>query len=477
MATTTTDARTEAFAADLAHDPRTMLNYPPEVVHALPPAELDPARLELVRARVAKAVSDIPLIGQLAQLNAITEIADFDGLVPLLYTHETYKSYPQAWLERADFRKLTRWLGKLCAADLSSVDASGCGLIEEWMATLLDQSEIDIQISASGDGKGAFMPRSKAEWALLQRINMWGLLNARGADGADIGLKPGVDRVPLIYLGARRGARSMSRFLDYYEEMFGEGLVDTLMEYADSDLLSLAGRIREASKKGEAGLVQIKDELLARKDEIARLNADKPKRMEALMQRLLNDYRGKRIVVQGTMQLVYDLAMRFREMGVNAAYTPDSLFICGSGFVGGAEPPNWKQEVAQILGVPEAAIRIGYGMQEALWAAHMCEHGKFHLPPTIVPFVLDENDDHPLPREGRQTGRFAFFDLLPDTAWGGFATGDRVTLTWDEPCGCGRKSGYLDSPIRRIETIQDDKITCAGTAGALEEATDFLLNS
>lgn len=462
------------FKDAFAKNPRCVLDYSPDSLDAIAPGELDDIHLELARARFAGARERIAFIRQLAEINKIDRIDAFADLVPLFYTHEVFKSYPQSWLENGDFAKLTRWLGKLCAADLGHVDASDCALIEDWMKALIDQSEIDVQISTSADGKAAFMPRSHDEWALLQRMNLKGLKWAKNAQGEVTGLEPGVDRVPLIYLGARRGARSMSRFLDLYEETYGEGLVDTLFEYSDSDLLSLAGRIREASRKGEA--VQIKPELLARKDDIARINADKPKRMEALMQRMLNEYKGQRIFCFGTMQLVYDLAMRFREMGVTGAYASDSLFMCGSGFANGVEPPDWKREVVEILGVPDSAIRVGYSMQEALWSMNKCDHDKFHMPATIIPYVLDENDK-PLPREGRQTGRFAFFDLLPETAWGGFATGDKVTATWDQPCGCGRKSAYLDSPITRIVTTQEDKITCAGTAGALEEATDFLLNS
>ena len=464
----------DTFKAEFAADPRCVLEYSQEALDAIAPGELDDVHLDIAARKFEAAKAGIPFIKQLATINNVGAIASFDDLVPLFYTHEAFKSYPQSWLESGDFGKLTRWLGKLCAADLTGVDTSDCNLIEEWMKALIDQSPIDVQISTSADGKAAFMPRSQDEWALLNQMNLKNLRAARNAQGEVIGLEPGVDRVPLIYLGARRGARSMSRYLDLYEETYGAGLVDTMFEYSDSDLLSLAGRIREASKKGEA--VQINPELLARKDEIARINAEQPKRMEALMQRLLNDYRGQRIFCFGTMQLVYDLAMRFKEMGVTAAYSPDSLFMCGSGFANGVEPPNWKQEVEEVLGLPESAIRVGYSMQEALWSMQKCDHEKFHVPATIISYVLDEQDK-PLPRKGRQTGRFAFFDLLPETSWGGFATGDRVTMNWDEPCGCGRRSAYLDSPITRIVNTQEDKITCAGTAGALEEATDFLLKS
>jgi hypothetical protein len=464
------------FKTNFAHDPRCIVDYPAEVGSSVEPTELDAVRLTLAQRKFATGMNSIGMVRLLADRNGITAIETVDDLVPLLYDHQTFTSYPQSWLETNDFKRLTKWLQTLCAADLLTVDTTGCALIEDWMTTLLDQSTIDLQITASADGKAAFLPRSRNEWHFLHRLNLWNLQTTEGLDGKAIGLRPGTDRVPLIYLGARRGARSMSRFLDFYEASFGTGLVDTMLAHNDSDLLSLAGRIRAASKKGDAGLLQIKPELLARKNEIARLNDEAPKHREALVQRLTHDYRNQRIICYGTMQEIYNLAIRFRELGVTGAYSPDSLFICGSGFVDGSEPPNWEHDVSEALGVPESSIRIGYSMQEALWTMHMCSARHFHVPVTIVPYVLDETTDAPLPRTGHQTGRFAFFDLATDTSWGGYLTGDHVTITWDQPCSCGRKGAFLDSPIRKISDTQNDKVSCAGTAGALEEATDFLLN-
>jgi hypothetical protein len=465
-----------AFKDRFAEDPLCILDYPAAFIETIDPADLADAQLAIAQRKFAAAVEHIEMVRQLADRNEVKAITEFDDLIPVSYNHETFKSYPQSWLEAGDFKRLTRWLGKLCAADVSQVDASSCELIEDWMTVLKAQSSIDLQISAGADGKSAFMPRSHEEWALLQRLSLWGLQTAKDANGQSLAMRPGVDRVPLIYLGARRGARSMSRFLDFYEETFGEGLVDTLTEYNDSDLLSLAGRIKEASKKGEAGQVQINPQLLAQKDKIALINMDQPQRMEALMDRLLNDYRGKRIICQGTMQMFYDLAMRFRERGVKGAYTADSVFLSGSGFANGVEPPNWRADVAETFGIPETSVRMGYGMQEALWSAPLCSHDKYHLPLTMIPFVLDEINDQPLPRTGRQEGRFAFFNLLAGASWGGYMTGDHVTMTWDT-CGCGRKGPHLDRAISKITDKQGDKVSCAGTADALEEATEFLLKS
>lgn len=84
-------------------------------------------------------------------------------------------------------------------------------------------------------------------------------------------------------------------------------------------------------------------------------------------------------------------------------------------------------------------------MQEGLWAMALCRHGKYHVPPTLIPYVLDEENDRPLPRIGRQTGRFAFFDLLPETSWGGYITSDHVTITWDSPA---RAAGAAHTSMR-----------------------------
>jgi hypothetical protein len=467
-----------AYRKRLAEAPKSFLDYPVDVVFSLDPAELDAIRLSLAKRRFSAAKNNIEMVRRLADQNQISSIDGFNDLLPLLYTQETFKSYPQSWLETGDFKRLTRWMGKLCAVDLSGVDTSSCELIEDWIKALAQRSTIDLLISAGAHGKAAFLPRSRDEWMTFECCRFWNYQSAMtGPNGESLALRPGIDKVPMIHPGARGGARSSGRFFDFYEKTFGPGLVDAPLGYNDSDLLSLAGRIREASKKGETGSLQINPKLLARKDEIARINAENPQRIEALMKRLTTDYRNRRILFNGSMQMLYDLAMRLRDQGIKAAYTPDSFFFCGGGFATGQAPPNWQQEVAEALGVPESSIIVGYGMMEALCGMQLCSHEKYHVPVSMIPFVLDESNDQPLPRTGRQTGRLAFLDLLPETSWGGYVSSDHITITWDKPCGCGHKGSYFDAAISKVIERQDDKIGCAGTANALDDATDFLLKA
>jgi hypothetical protein len=96
-----------------------------------------------------------------------------------------------------------------------------------------------------------------------------------------------------------------------------------------------------------------------------------------------------------------------------------------------------------------------------------------------IPFLLDPASGVQLPRSGTHTGRFGAFDLNARTYWGGFLTGDEVTLCWGDrhACPCGRIGPYLHRTIRRYTEKEggDDKITCAGSPLAHDAALDFLL--
>lgn len=466
--------KSEEFKEKFSADPLNFLNFEKEIVFSLDPIDLDMIRLSLAQRKFSAAKESIAMVGRMAVQNNISEIDNFNDLLPLCYNQETYKGYPQSWLESGDFTRMTKWLSKLCAADLSRVDASSCELIEDWMRVLKEQSDVDLMMSAGAEGKASFLPRTRQEWDMLMEITYSGFSMCDGPNGESIALRPGIDRVPLVYPGARRGARSW-RFMDFYEDKFGEGLVDAPLGYVDSDLVSLAGRIREASRKGEAGSLQINPKLLERKADVARSNAELPKQFMGLMDRMMNKYRGERIIFYGSMKIIYNLAQKFREQGVKGAYSPDSFIICGGGFDGEKVPLNWKKEVTDALGLYDGQLRVGYGMQEGLWAMEACEYDKYHVPTTIIPFVLDEDSDEPLPRTGCQTGRYAFFDLLPVTSWGGYITSDQVTMTFDQPCACGQKGVYIETTINKVLSRTDDKIGCAGTSSAVEEATEFLL--
>jgi hypothetical protein len=140
-------------------------------------------------------------------------------------------------------------------------------------------------------------------------------------------------------------------------------------------------------------------------------------------------------------------------------------------------PEGYRELIVQFIGI-DRYPRLGYGMTEMVNATHRaCPLDHYHFRPNIVPFIIDPQTGEQLPRQGTQTGRFGFVDLAIKTHWGGFLTGDEVTLSFgDTPCPCGRTGAHVDPVIRRYSEAEggDDKITCAGAPDAHNRALDFI---
>jgi hypothetical protein len=93
--------------------------------------------------------------------------------------------------------------------------------------------------------------------------------------------------------------------------------------------------------------------------------------------------------------------------------------------------------------------------------------GRYHLPPWVVPLILNKEGDELLPiTAGEYEGRAAFFDLSIDGRWGGVISGDKVSIDFS-PCACGNKGPSIrDTIVRYADLEGDDKIGCAGTVDA-----------
>jgi hypothetical protein len=146
--------------------------------------------------------------------------------------------------------------------------------------------------------------------------------------------------------------------------------------------------------------------------------------------------------------------------------------MSGGGEKGRSLPQNAPEMVMEWTGVPR--MSQAYGMSELMGANVKCSAGKYHMNPWLIPYVLDVETLEPLPEEGTVTGRFAGIDLMAGSYWGGFISTDLVTFTWGPKCACGREGPYMDSEIRRVQNVEDDKISCAATPGAHDETIEFL---
>jgi hypothetical protein len=239
-----------------------------------------------------------------------------------------------------------------------------------------------------------------------------------------------------------------------------------------SDAMYLAGRLRAAEARGELDRLELNPALHARRAEFEREQRELQQGLPRFLEETIDRLRGERVWVLATWNVLYGIARGGLARGLDHVFAPDSLVTTGGGAKGQVVPDGWEDDVKRFTGVDR--VQHAYVMSELTGLNKMCEHEHYHVEPWIVLFVLDPDDGCPLPREGRQTGRAAFFDLLPDTYWGGFISGDEVTADWT-PCACGRTTPHVERRVERYSDKHgDDKITCAASDEAHRAALEFL---
>ncbi|WP_340316951.1 phenylacetate--CoA ligase family protein [Rhizorhabdus argentea] len=449
-----------------------------EDLHSIPQAELEHIAIDGIRSRFAELRPQLPMLDRLADEQGVTEIFEVNDAAKLLFQHSVYKSYPVSFVEKAQFDRLTKWLGGLTTVDLSQLDLNGIETIDDWIDLLDAETPIRIVHSSGTSGKLSFLPRSTKETDLM--VQGWRLLHedAFAVLGADA---PKLDEVPIIYPGYRTAAMAQQRMLNRIVESVFSGdrtmLIALNENRMSADAVSLGGRLQVGSQKGERGEVRLSPTLLARRDELIRSMTEAPNRMADFIAGVAKSHAGRSVAMLSMVGQLYNIAKAATSNGLSRVFSPHSNIMFGGGWKGATPPENWEAAITEFLGVED--LRMGYGMTECIAATRSCEHGHYHLYPFHIPFLLDPVTGHPYPRHGTQTGRLGVFDLGATTYWGGFLSGDKVTLSYDA-CACGRTTPTLlkDSISRYTEEEGgDDKINCAGAPEAHENALAYLLAS
>lgn len=461
----------------LVADPANFIDGSYDEGFQLSPEELDEVHLQGLRKRVGELVPGIPTLSALAQEQGIQHIDRIDDIVPLLFPHTVYKSYPLSLLEKGRFDRLTRWLDGLTTTDLSAVDATGIDSIDDWIALLDRTTELRVLHTFGTTGKLSFIPRTRSQWDDAARLTAQCYRDWNGKNsGPDVLNK----HLPIVMPSYRRGASASHRGVDRMVELYAGGDSNALFLYPDAyfsaDVASLAGRLKAAQARGEQGQLSLSPTLVARREEFARREQGRPAQMEHFFSEAIERFAGKDVFLFSVWPILFEWAEAGLARNMRGIFGSGSVLTSGGGNKGRVLPADFKQQIFEFAGF--SRCYEFYSMSEIMSGCPRCEDNHFHIPPTLVPFVLDPKSGAPLPRKGTQTGRFALMDLLPENYWGGLITGDEVTISgWDEPCSCGRTGPYLLPTIRRFSDKQggDDKINCAGAPEAHDKAIEFLL--
>ncbi len=458
--------------SEMFQNPQSLVNATNEELFSLEADFVHRVQLAGARKRFEYFIPRIKALKKLADEQNISEITSLNDLAPILFQHTVYKSYPLAFIEKKKFDKLTAWLDKLTTHDLSTIVTNECNSIDSWLEAIEKQSNIRIVHSTGTSGKLSFLPRSESEMDNFKQAFYLFIEVLTGVN-------PHTTHMPVFFPSFADGRQLAQRVLSRFGPMLAgsEGEYHTAIPgYLSADFMSLAGRLQAAKAKGELGKLQMLKALSYNKGELIRLKRNRPKYMAAFFDNMISNYRGRQVFMLGTLTSMIEAALEGEKQGLSHVFAPNSAIVTGGGLKGQTVPDDWYERICTFYGVK--SIRDGYGMTETTGYMPSCEQNHYHIYPHFIPFVFDLVDGQVLPRKGIQTGRFGFYDLLTESYWGGFLTGDEVTIHWDEQCTCGRTGPWLEKSIHRISEKNDgdDKISCAGSQEAYDSFIDYLLD-
>jgi hypothetical protein len=399
-------------------------------------------------------------------VEAIDRIED---VLPVCFDHRVLKNYPIQIIENRDFPKLTSWLDKLTAHDLTRMDLTGLQTIEEWLGRL-EAFGMLVTYSSGTTGKLSFVPRSRDEFGPW-RASFF-LVN-HAASGVDAYRT----KLPTFSPTYRGGYQTMLKMTMLFnsEMAGGEEHYHTLYDgHIPADLMALSGRLQSAEDKGEIERLGLDPALLEQRRTMLEQGRRREQDMEAWFSKLMREFKGQRVKIGGTFSDLYRVAKAGLEKGMRCEFAPGSIMVGGGGMKGYKDAPeDWEDQVKYFFGVERLANQ--YGFSESIGNAPLCEAGFFHFLPYTVPILMDQ-EGKALPREGVQKGRLVLVDPIPTSYWGGFTSGDEVTMHWDDGCPCGWHGPRAEKTIRRFAESEggDDKITCAGSQAAYNEFMEFV---
>jgi hypothetical protein len=419
-----------------------------------PKAEIEPLQLEAARALFTERLEQIPVLKRRAEEAGVTEIRSFDDIVPLLFAHTVYKSYPPSFVEKGQWPRMLQWLNTLSVEDVTKVDVAGVENVDDWIDRL-EAAGHHILATSGTSGKCSFLTHTRDD--LPRKVRHW--RNTLGWPR----VRPNGDR-PFFSLGPSSGPNSAIEAGLINAQLWARPdqrhfLTDEPLRISDVSTMAAMRR-----KMGDGS---------ATPGEIARFEAEasaKGQRMNAAVHAIADKilaHRHEPIVLSGLWAQHLIIIKRARELGIaDGDFHPKSVISAGGGVKNVALPDDYKEQVARFYG---NVIRGGaYGMTELAQLLPRCEHDRYHRAPGLITLILDQPGERLLTAadgvDGVVEGRFAFLDLMLGGRWGGLITGDKVTADLGDHCPCGRSGPtILDTITRFAQSGEDDHIGCAGT--------------
>ncbi|MYM61950.1 hypothetical protein [Pseudomaricurvus sp. HS19] len=424
----------------------------------IPHGEIVQDQIAAVNERFQERKDLIKLLAHRANQAGIDEIKSLDDIVPLLFPHTAYKSYPESLLANEKWDRLARWLDTVSTYRVPPMDNDAIADIDGWVEKLKESGHY-VSCSSGTTGKSAMLVASEKDmdWCRTEAITAysWGSGVVPAQDRRIMGLAP-VAHVPR---NTATGESYLNALQDPEKEPFAYP-VPPLTVGSLTQMVVLRKSIADGTAKpGD----------LAQYEEISAFRQKAMDDAIGIAAKAMVEHRAEKLHISGLWSGLYNVAKAVRDMGYSAKdFNPENSFYVGGGLKRAQLPDDYREFVYETFNIKPERSYQNYSMQEIQSGMPRCQvGGRYHLPPWVVPLILDESGDKLLPiADEEYEGRAAFFDLSLDGRWGGVISGDKVSIDF-RPCACGARSPSIrDNIVRYADIKGDDKIGCAGTVDA-----------
>jgi hypothetical protein len=371
-----------------------------------------------------------------------------------------YKSYPEPLLTQGRWAQLNKWLDSLSAHRVE-VDVDGVTDVDEWIDRLTAAGH-RVSSSSGTSGKASFLNKSKQDLETSLQ-NMLDCL-------VDLGLQPD-HSWQVLSVGPDTGQSQHTATRDLI-----------LQNYARPDAISInppgsasgvdghhayLATMAALRKKMAAGTA-MPEEISAVEAAAAERTALLTRKLEYYVDQLLT-HKDDKFFFMSTFPVLHRFCEMLRAAGAKPGdITGLNAMQTGGGLKGAALPPDYQEQIFELLNIDASRFLHYYSMQELNVRMRKCTAARYHLPDELELFVLNQDGDAFAPTsDSMAEGRAAFFDFTVDGRWGGTITGDKVQVDYGGSCPCGWQGITLLNSIARFSDLEDDdKITCAGTMDA-----------
>ncbi|MFD4511353.1 hypothetical protein ACFWPQ_50510 [Streptomyces sp. NPDC058464] len=423
----------------------------------MPVTAHDPEVIKGLDARFQERRGQVPVLARRAEAEGITTIRSPEDMLPLLFPHMTYKSYPESLIVKGHWAQMNRWLDSLSTHRVGDVDVSGVEDVDGWIERLEASGHL-VASSSGTSGKGSFLNKTRAD----RKASLGDLICCLRA----LGLPPDPSW-HVLPIGPDTRISQHVAVRDLLISSYGRpDAIAFPRGNAPAGPYGYMARLaamRRAMAEGAAA----PDEVAAFEAESAGRQAETERRLRHFAEQLLMR-RSERVFFNATLPLLYRLCEILRELGASDGdLTGRNALMAGGGLKGMRLPPDYREQIFRLLNIEPSRFLHYYSMQELNVRLAKCPAGRYHVPPELTLFVLDKEGESLAPvSDGQVEGRAAFFDMTVDGRWGGTISGDKIIADLGV-CPCGRPGSTVFDEITRYSDLPDgDKITCAGTMDA-----------